>query len=141
VREFVPDAQSAGGRYQNAVWGVLDGELVTDFPDIWSKTVVYSPIYGSILIVPRERNLTRFYIELKYNIRPEPQRFDQQFLMQQAKLILAPFTVEWKMVEWFGRYQMRQRVAARFSDPRNRIFIAGDARLVVPMTYMTWLCL
>ena len=112
---------------QATVWGVLDGELDTDFPDIWSKTLVYSQEYGSILIIPRERNMTRFYIELKTSGKSDRNSLGQEFVMQRAKDIMAPFDVRWKYVEWFGRYQIGQRVANRFCDPHLRAFLAGDA--------------
>jgi hypothetical protein len=31
------------------------------------------------------------------------------------------------LAEWFGRYQVGQRVASRFSDDEQKVFIAGDA--------------
>ena len=109
------------------MWGVLDGELVTDFPDIWSKTLVYSQEHGSILIIPRERNMTRFYIELKSSVKGDRNQLGQDFVMQRARQIMAPFDVNWKYIEWFGRYQIGQRVAGRFCDDRTRAFLAGDA--------------
>ena len=112
---------------QASVWGVLDGELITDFPDIWSKTLVYSQEYGSILIIPRERNMTRFYIELKSTSKADSSQLGQEFVMQRARDIMAPFEVGWKYIEWFGRYQIGQRVASRFCDNRHRAFLAGDA--------------
>lgn len=112
---------------QAAIWGVLDGELITDFPDIWSKTLVYSQEHGSILIVPRERNMTRFYIELKAGAKFDRRDLGQEFIMKRAKQIMAPFQLEWKYIEWFGRYQVGQRVASRFSDGHLRAFLAGDA--------------
>lgn len=112
---------------QSAVWGVLDGELITDFPDIWSKTLVYSQEHGSILIIPRERNMTRFYIELKSGPKGDKRELGQEFVMQRAKEIMAPFQVDWKYIEWFGRYQIGQRVASRFCDAHQRAFLAGDA--------------
>jgi phenol 2-monooxygenase len=105
----------------------LDGELVTDFPDIWSKTLVYSQEHGSILIIPRERNMTRFYIELKSGPKGDRNQLGQEFVMQRAKEIMAPFEVGWKYIEWFGRYQIGQRVASRFCDNHVRAFLAGDA--------------
>ncbi|KAM5360797.1 hypothetical protein ACJA88_014702 [Fusarium oxysporum] len=51
----------------------------------------------------------------------------QEFVMEQARLIMAPYTVNWTSVEWFGNYQVSQRFATRFLDPTQRIFIAGDA--------------
>ncbi|KAH8884478.1 hypothetical protein GQ53DRAFT_752089 [Thozetella sp. PMI_491] len=127
VRRSIPDARPVGVS-QPSVWGVLDGELETDFPDIWSKTLVYSQEFGSILIIPRERNMTRFYIELKTN-NPKGDRnqLGQEFVMQRAKDIMAPFEVGWKYIEWFGRYQIGQRVANRFADGHLRAFLAGDA--------------
>ncbi len=112
---------------QASVWGVLDGELITDFPDIWSKTLVYSQEHGSILIIPRERNMTRFYIELKSTSKADRSQLGQEFVMQRARDIMAPFEVGWKYIEWFGRYQIGQRVASRFCDNRHRAFLAGDA--------------
>ncbi|KAI1129955.1 FAD binding domain-containing protein [Nemania abortiva] len=124
VRQQIPDTH-ATARPHESYWGVLDGELDTDFPDIWSKTIVFSEEYGSVLIIPRERNMTRIYIEIKTTSSAKD--LDQEFVMEQARLILAPYQVKWRSVEWFGNYQVTQRVAARFSDPRLRAFIAGDA--------------
>ncbi|TGJ81936.1 hypothetical protein E0Z10_g6828 [Xylaria hypoxylon] len=124
VRQQIPDTH-ATARPHESYWGVLDGELDTDFPDIWSKTIVFSEEHGSVLIIPRERNMTRIYIAMKSS--SSVKILDQGFVMDQARLILAPYRVQWRSVEWFGNYQVTQRVAARFSDPSLRAFIAGDA--------------
>ncbi|KAL2154786.1 hypothetical protein VTH82DRAFT_3462 [Thermothelomyces myriococcoides] len=126
VRKCIPEAKPVG-LSQPMVWGVLDGELVTDFPDIWSKTLVYSQEHGSILIIPRERNMTRLYIELKSSPRADKSQLGQEFVMQRAKEIMAPYEVGWKYIEWFGRYQIGQQVASRFCDTHHRVFLAGDA--------------
>jgi 2-polyprenyl-6-methoxyphenol hydroxylase-like FAD-dependent oxidoreductase len=126
VRKSIPDARPVG-MSQSALWGVLDGELITDFPDLWSKTLVYSQEHGSILVIPRERNMTRFYIELKSGPKGDKSQLGQDFVMQRAKQIMAPFKLEWKYVEWFGRYQIGQKVAGRFCDNHQRAFLAGDA--------------
>ncbi|POS73145.1 FAD binding domain-containing protein [Diaporthe helianthi] len=125
VRQGIPGTYAEGNPH-DSYWGVLDGELETDFPDIWSKTVVYSEEHGSVLIIPRERNLTRFYIEVKN----QQNSVDEQFVMDQARKIMAPYSLEWLSMEWFGNYRVTQRVAARFSDSTGqppRVFIAGDA--------------
>jgi phenol 2-monooxygenase len=124
VREMIlgPPAAATSG---TSIWGVLDGVLDTDFPDIWSKSVIFSEEHGSILIIPRERNMTRFYIEMKETTSSKG--LGEEFVMQRAKDILSPYRVEWRSVEWFGRYQVAQRVADKFADPNLRIFIAGDA--------------
>ncbi|KAK2029136.1 FAD binding domain-containing protein [Colletotrichum zoysiae] len=124
VRKSIPGTYAQGTPH-TSVWGVLDGELETDFPDIWSKTVVFSENHGSILIIPRERNMTRFYIEMKSSTSSKD--LGEEYVMEQARLILAPYSVRWRSVEWFGNYRVAQRVAARFSDARQRAFIAGDA--------------
>lgn len=128
VRQGIPDSYAEGNPH-DSYWGVLDGELDTDFPDIWSKTVVYSEEHGSVLIIPRERNLTRFYIEIKN----QQSSIDESFVMDQARKVMAPYKLAWLSVEWFGNYRVTQRVAARFADaPADgsrppRVFIAGDA--------------
>lgn len=128
VRQGIPDSYAEGNPH-DSYWGVLDGELDTDFPDLWSKTVVYSEEHGSVLIIPRERNLTRFYIEVKN----QQNSIDEKFVINQARKVMAPYSMEWLSVEWFGNYRVTQRVAARFTDASAdgtrspKVFIAGDA--------------
>ncbi|KAI8628548.1 FAD binding domain-containing protein [Xylariaceae sp. FL1651] len=124
VRQQIPDTHATANPHES-YWGVLDGELETDFPDIWSKTIVFSEEHGSVLIIPRERNMTRIYIEMK--LSSSAKTLGQEFVMNQAQLILTPYRIQWRSIEWFGNYQVAQRVAARFCDPKFRAFIAGDA--------------
>jgi len=128
VRKCIPGATPIGSS-TDAVWGVLDGVLSTDFPDIWSKVVVQSEAYGSVLMIPRERGLTRLYIELRpeSNEASGKQRATQSLVQKRAQDIMQPYRLEWKSVEWFGRYKIGQRVAGRFVDEQQRVFIAGDA--------------
>lgn len=135
VRSAIPGASASangsGAATHHSVWGVLDGVVETDFPDIWSKTIVHSASLGSVLIIPRERGLTRFYIELKTSATAHAldQLGDQgeEYVMQRARSILQPYRLEWTSVEWFGRYQVAQRVANAFADAQHRVFIGGDA--------------
>ncbi|KAG9538874.1 phenol 2-monooxygenase, partial [Aureobasidium melanogenum] len=64
VRKAIPEIEAQGSSSE-AIWGVLDGVIETDFPDLWSKVVVYSEEAGNVLCIPRERNMTRLYIELR----------------------------------------------------------------------------
>uniref|UniRef100_A0A093W0I5 Phenol 2-monooxygenase n=1 Tax=Talaromyces marneffei PM1 TaxID=1077442 RepID=A0A093W0I5_TALMA len=128
VREFIPNAQLIG-EMTNASWGVLDGVIDTDFPDLWSKVAVRSHLAGSILWIPRERNLTRLYVQLS---ETDGERVDRlkatpEYVMQRARDAMYPFRLEWKTIEWFGNYVVGQRVANHFMDSDARIFIAGDA--------------
>jgi len=97
-------------------------------PDLWSKVIVRSEIEGSILCIPRERNMTRLYIELNSGQkgRVDKDIVGQEYVMQKARDILKPFRLEWKSIEWFGNYHIGQRVANHFSTPHGA-FIAGDA--------------
>ncbi|KAH7379142.1 FAD binding domain-containing protein [Phaeosphaeria sp. MPI-PUGE-AT-0046c] len=129
VRKCIPGATPVGAS-SDAVWGVLDGVLDTDFPDIWSKVVVQSETLGSVLMIPRERGLTRLYVELRPGSTEAVEAGEQtaqEFVQVRAQAIMRPFRLNWKNVEWFGRYKIGQRVAARFGDTEQRVFIAGDA--------------
>ncbi|KAL4790115.1 FAD binding domain-containing protein [Aspergillus venezuelensis] len=128
VREFIPDAQLEG-EMTNASWGVLDGVIETDFPDLWSKVAVRSHTVGSILWIPRERGMTRLYVELSATAgeRVDKAKATPEYVMARAKEAMKPFKLEWTSVEWFGNYIVGQRVARHFSDATNQIFIAGDA--------------
>lgn len=128
VRKCIPGATPVGSS-TDAVWGVLDGILDTDFPDIWSKVVIQHDSLGSVLMIPRERGLTRLYIELRPGTTETDsgQQATQEFVQKRAQAILLPYRLEWRGVEWFGRYKIGQRVAARFTDDERRVFIAGDA--------------
>ncbi|GAB1195463.1 hypothetical protein APSETT444_004722 [Aspergillus pseudonomiae] len=128
VRECIPDAQLEG-EVTNASWGVLDGVIDTDFPDLWSKVAVRSDLAGSILWIPRERNMTRLYVQLSETDgeRVDRSKATPEYVMQRARNAMHPFRLEWKTVEWFGNYVVGQRVAKRFMDSEARIFIAGDA--------------
>ena len=128
----------------------LEGVIETDFPDLWSKVVISSEAAGTILCIPRERNMTRLYIELHPSTAPDAssEAATEEFVMKRAKEIISPFTLSWKTVgqsrltpfrapyltdltEWFGVYKVGQRVAKRFSDDIQKIFIAGD---VLPLS-------
>ncbi|KAF2009889.1 FAD monooxygenase-like protein [Aaosphaeria arxii CBS 175.79] len=128
VRKALPNSVPIGSS-TDAVWGVIDGVLDTDFPDIWSKVVVQSEELGTILMCPRERNMTRLYIELKPGSMEVTmkERATQEFVQMRAQEIMQPYRLRWRNVEWFGRYVIGQRVASHFTDPNHTVFIAGDA--------------
>lgn len=107
-------------------WAVIDGVLKSDFPDFWNKTIIKSKSNGSILGIPRERGMTRLYIELPPEFQYEDLESVQPIIKDMAKRIVSPFTLEWESVEWFTIYRVRQGVATSFVD-RGRAFIAGDA--------------
>jgi phenol 2-monooxygenase len=93
VRKCIPGATPVGAS-SDAVWGVLDGVLDTDFPDIWSKVVVQSEALGSVLMIPRERGLTRLYVELRPGSTEAVEAGEQtaqEFVQHRAKAIMQPY--------------------------------------------------
>lgn len=115
------------GTSSDVVWAVVDGELETDFPDLYSKVAIHSDEYGSVLLFPRERNLTRLYVEMRRELREGSARESQDAVMARIEAILEPYYIHWRHIEWFGRYQIGQKVASKFQDEENQVFIAGDA--------------
>lgn len=115
VRKSLPGAHMVG-ESSNSRWGVLDGRwcinkastvvltefpgvLKTDFPDLWSKAVIQSETEGALLIIPRERNMTRLYIELEHsNDDAQSTKVNQEAVMAKACKIIAPFTLSWQRV-------------------------------------------
>lgn len=73
--------------------------------------------------------MTRFYIELKGDtgLGDPIHLINQEDVMERARQICAPYRLMWKTVEWFGRYQIGQRVANKFMDATRKVIIAGDA--------------
>jgi hypothetical protein len=79
----------------------VTGVIETDFPDLWSKVVISSETAGTVLCIPRERNMTRLYIELHPSASsdtPSSEAATQDFVMSRAKDIMSPFKLSWKTV-------------------------------------------
>ena len=128
VRKAMPNI-TMDGEPSKAPWGVLDGVIETDFPDLWSKVVISSKEKGTVLCIPRERNMTRLYIELNHRMEEAmpSETATQDFVIKRAQDIFAPFALKWTRIEWFSVYKVGQRVASRFADETERVFITGDA--------------
>lgn len=60
------------------IWGVVDMVPDTDFPDVRNKSLIHSN-YGSCLVVPREADRVRIYMQLadKDVINAETGRVDK----------------------------------------------------------------
>jgi phenol 2-monooxygenase len=113
------------------VWGVVDCVPETDFPDIRNKTIVHSN-NGSFMVIPREGDLVRLYVqlsevELGQAGRVDKSRMGPERVIQVAQESFKPFTLEHpKRIDWWTLYIIGQRVAASYSV-KNRVFIVGDA--------------
>lgn len=121
------------GEAARQLWGVMDVLAVTDFPDIRLKAAIQSAQHGSILIIPREGGyMVRMYIELDElhgDERAADRNVTSDMLIEKARAILAPYTLDVKEVAWWSAYEIGQRVCDTFVDVPDdaRIFIAGDA--------------
>jgi phenol 2-monooxygenase len=126
------------GDSANQAWGVMDVLAVTDFPDIRFKAVIQSEA-GNIVLIPREGGfLVRFYIELG-DLAPGERAGDRSItvdtLVDVARRILSPHTLDVRHVVWWSVYEIGQRLTDKFDDvPAEqsdaglpRVFIAGDA--------------
>ena len=127
------------GEAARQLWGVMDVLMETNFPDIRLKAAVQSASEGSLLVIPREGGyMVRLYIELDKlhdNERAADRNVNPELLIEKARAILAPYTVDVKEVAWWSAYEIGQRVCDGFDDVPDdlrgkqmpRIFIAGDA--------------
>ena len=99
VRKAMPGS-AMDGEPSKAPWGVLDGVIETDFPDLWSKVVIHSETKGTILCIPRERNMTRLYIELNPRLEEAmgSEQATQDFVMRRAQEIIAPYQLKWSSI-------------------------------------------
>ena len=126
------------GDSANQAWGVMDVLAITDFPDIRLKSLIQSASEGSILIIPREGGyLVRIYVELDKlaeNERVASRNITVEYLIDAARRILQPYSLEVKEVAWWSVYEIGQRLTDRFDDLADDdvsgnpcVFIAGDA--------------
>jgi phenol 2-monooxygenase len=137
VRKSIGRALS--GDSANHAWGVMDVLAVTDFPDVRYKTLIQSAGGGSMLIIPREGGyLFRLYVELdKLGVteRVADRNITADHLIEGARRILRPHTLDVKEIPWWSVYEIGQRLCDKFDDvPEQdvekrlpRVFIAGDA--------------
>ena len=127
------------GEAARQLWGVMDVLAVTDFPDIRLKCAIQSATEGSVLVIPREGgHMVRLYIELDElhgDERAADRHVSPDELIETARSILAPYSLEVAEVPWWSAYEIGQRVTDSFDDVAEterghrepRVFIAGDA--------------
>jgi phenol 2-monooxygenase len=127
------------GDSANHAWGVMDVLAVTDFPDIRCKSFIQSAHDGTIIIIPREGGyLFRLYIELtklETGERVASRNITVDELIDKARRIFNPYSLDVKEVPWWSVYEIGQRLTDKFDDvPEEEIatrlpsvFIVGDA--------------
>lgn len=131
ARSFVREQLGIQIRHKDPisyVWGVMDGVLRTNFPDIKMKCTIHSD-QGSIMVIPRENNLVRLYIQIASSTDTDfsPRRTATVEQVQAAaKRILQPYYVEWDRVEWYSVYPIGQGISDKYTLD-HRVFMGGDA--------------
>ncbi|GAA5910515.1 hypothetical protein JCM6882_008543 [Rhodosporidiobolus microsporus] len=123
---------SLNGDSANSVWGVLDAIITDcDFPDIRLKCTVHSKDAGSILVVPREKDLVRFYVQIgstKPGERVDRAAISPESIIATAQRIFSPYKLTFKHIDWWTVYEVGQRLTDSFTpETHNRVLIAGDA--------------
>ncbi|CAI4212462.1 unnamed protein product [Parascedosporium putredinis] len=87
------------------VWGVMDGVVKTDFPDIKVRK--------------SHRNVDRLGLQSTQTATAEE-------VQASAKKILQPYSIEWESVVWYSVYPIGQGISDRYTLD-NRVFLGGDA--------------
>ncbi|CAE6507186.1 unnamed protein product [Rhizoctonia solani] len=123
------------GETSDQVWGVVDGYIDTDFPDVRALTI-FDNNGRRMALVPREDDMVRFTVQVSDSdvcIDPTTGRVDRtkigaERIVQLVKEVLKPYRVEFKKeLDWSGVYVIGQRLASRYQDQSGRVIILGDA--------------
>ncbi|PWY89454.1 FAD binding domain protein [Aspergillus sclerotioniger CBS 115572] len=115
-----------GDRTPDGHWGVIDCIPITDFPDIRKRCIIKSD-GGNLMIIPREKKLVRFYIQISPTVAAGfKANYCPSALMTVLKNILQPYTFDTSHTEWSTIYTVGQKLCNTFSV-KNRVFLAGDA--------------
>jgi 2-polyprenyl-6-methoxyphenol hydroxylase-like FAD-dependent oxidoreductase len=131
ARSFVREQLGIQIRHKDPishVWGVMDGVVRTNFPDIKMKCTIHSD-HGSIMVIPREDNMVRLYIQIASStdkdFNPRKTATVEQ-VQEAAKIILQPYEIEWDRVEWYSVYPIGQGIADKYTLD-HRVFMGGDS--------------
>jgi len=118
------------GEQTDYIWGVLDIMPITNLPDIRLRCAIHSADSGSVMIIPRENKLVRFYIQLNEMNRTghhvDRSQITPEIILKAAQKIMSPYKLAYDYCDWWTAYQIGQRVGNKFSLD-DRVFLAGDA--------------
>jgi hypothetical protein len=92
------------------------------------KCTIHSE-HGSIMVIPREDNMVRLYIQIASSTDKDwnPRRTaTEEQVQESAKKILQPYNITWERVEWYSVYPIGQGIADKYTLD-HRVFMGGDA--------------
>lgn len=123
------------GEAANQAWGVMDILATTDFPDIRFKALIQSEQHGNILVIPREGGyLFRMYVELdklEPGERVQSRGITSDYLVEAARRVLHPYSLEVHEIAWWSVYEIGQRIASAFDNTGETgipsVFLMGDS--------------
>ncbi|KAH0350531.1 phenol 2-monooxygenase, partial [Aureobasidium melanogenum] len=117
------------GDTTNKHFGVMDFIPLSNFPDIRISCAIHSSS-GSIMTLPREDGLVRFYVQLGESAAKggtfDRSKVTPDDIIETSRKILQPYTLDYSHCDWFSVYTVGQRLANSFSH-LDRVFLAGDA--------------
>ena len=108
-------------------WVRIDGVLKsTTMPKPRSYGAIESPVYGNILWIPLDHGATRIGYALNEERRKLYKDLNQEAFVEEAKVAVKPFEIEYERVDWASVYSVGQRVARNFWA-KESVFLAGDS--------------
>ncbi|KAJ5561491.1 hypothetical protein N7461_000252 [Penicillium sp. DV-2018c] len=115
---------------EDSTWGVLDIIPITDFPDIRNSCSIDSQPHGSVMTVPRENRLVRFYIQIRDESKEKEavqhHTRSPQAMIETAEKLMKPYKLTYKYCDWWSNYSIGRRLAKTYR-PYERVFLTGDA--------------
>lgn len=84
---------------------------------------------GSIMIIPREDNMVRLYIQVASSTDKDwdpRKQVTAEEVQEKAKAILKPYEITWDRIEWYSVYPIGQGIAEKYTLD-ERVFMGGDA--------------
>ncbi|KAK8087225.1 FAD binding domain-containing protein [Apiospora phragmitis] len=117
ARSFVRDELKIGIKHKDPI------------SNVWGMKCTIHSENGSIMVIPRENNMVRLYIQIASSTDPNfhPRKTATEAEVQAtAKKILQPYFIEWERVEWYSVYPIGQGISERYTLDQ-RVFLGGDA--------------
>lgn len=104
----------------------MDALVKTDMPSPRTLNSLQTDSHGLVLWCPIDESKVRIGYVFSQALREKyNNKIDEETVMAEAKLAVAPFKLEFIKLDWFTCYGIGQRIAEEFI--RDRIILAGDA--------------